>query len=252
MQNIILKSCQRAALASALALGATSAFAVTVEPNEPGAGIGAFPLGFATAADLNGTFATATHIDASGIAQGAIGDLINGSFSQNDRDFYAFTLDPTATLTVTLEDPTGPGNNDGQFKPAIAIFNENMIPVGGLQNPGQTAGNSVSISYSPAANNPNVILPNNLYYIMITSFQNEGTLFGTSSQLLRNTGYWNSQFVSWSPQTTQNIGLTSFDYQLTLAGAGPGPNAVPVPAAVWLMGSGLLGLVGVARRRKNT
>lgn len=27
-------------------------------------------------------------------------------------------------------------------------------------------------------------------------------------------------------------------------------NEVPVPAAIWLMGSGLLGLVGVARRRK--
>ena len=29
------------------------------------------------------------------------------------------------------------------------------------------------------------------------------------------------------------------------------PNAVPVPAAVWLFGSGLLGLVGVARRKKS-
>lgn len=28
------------------------------------------------------------------------------------------------------------------------------------------------------------------------------------------------------------------------------PNAVPVPAAVWLFGSGLLGLVGIARRKK--
>jgi hypothetical protein len=28
------------------------------------------------------------------------------------------------------------------------------------------------------------------------------------------------------------------------------PAAVPVPAAVWLFGSGLMGLVGIARRRK--
>ena len=29
------------------------------------------------------------------------------------------------------------------------------------------------------------------------------------------------------------------------------PSAVPVPAAVWLFGSGLLGLIGVARRNKD-
>lgn len=34
--------------------------------------------------------------------------------------------------------------------------------------------------------------------------------------------------------------------------AGGNPAPVPVPAAMWLMGSGLLGLVGVARRRNKT
>jgi len=39
-------------------------------------------------------------------------------------------------------------------------------------------------------------------------------------------------------------------YVLHLSGTVGGPSAIPVPAAVWLFGSGLLGLVGVARRRK--
>jgi len=39
-------------------------------------------------------------------------------------------------------------------------------------------------------------------------------------------------------------------FNATMA-ATPKPSAVPVPAAVWLFGSGLLGLVGVARRKKD-
>ena len=35
----------------------------------------------------------------------------------------------------------------------------------------------------------------------------------------------------------------------TLPGSGFGQAAVPIPAAVWLFGSGLLGLVGLARRK---
>jgi len=42
------------------------------------------------------------------------------------------------------------------------------------------------------------------------------------------------------------ISGTGSSYQLTMWGA---PAPVPVPAAVWLFGSGLVGLVGLARRK---
>jgi hypothetical protein len=38
----------------------------------------------------------------------------------------------------------------------------------------------------------------------------------------------------------------------TLPGSGFGQSAVPIPAAAWLFGSGLLGLIGIARRNKAT
>ena len=47
-------------------------------------------------------------------------------------------------------------------------------------------------------------------------------------------------------------GFTSVAYTVHLEGhVGSGTSVIPVPAAAWLFGSGLLGLVGVARRRKN-
>jgi len=45
------------------------------------------------------------------------------------------------------------------------------------------------------------------------------------------------------------VAFTSTAYQLNLAGHVG--SAVPVPAAAWLFGSGLAGLAGVARRRRN-
>jgi hypothetical protein len=50
--------------------------------------------------------------------------------------------------------------------------------------------------------------------------------------------------ASWSLSTQANSGNPT-TYSMTIA-------AVPVPAAVWLFGSGLIGLVGVARRRRMT
>ncbi len=55
---------------------------------------------------------------------------------------------------------------------------------------------------------------------------------------------------------SDNLGESWTDFQNTLTSAlttttpGATLNAVPVPAAAWLFGSGLIGLIGVARRKK--
>lgn len=56
----------------------------------------------------------------------------------------------------------------------------------------------------------------------------------------------NGPFIGFSA----NFDITEMTFNNCIANCGPPP--VPVPAAVWLFGSGLLGLVGVARRRKQS
>jgi len=64
-----------------------------------------------------------------------------------------------------------------------------------------------------------------------------------------------SSGIGGSPQTSGPI--PGFSISLDIGNAGSlhlvsiAPSSVPVPAAVWLFGSGLLGLIGVARRNKT-
>lgn len=54
---------------------------------------------------------------------------------------------------------------------------------------------------------------------------------------------------SWSHSWEGDIQTLTFNTQDVASGLGPLVPAVPVPAAVWLFGSGLLGLIGIARRK---
>jgi hypothetical protein len=82
-------------------------------------------------------------------------------------------------------------------------------------------------------------------------------LYDTTNTVLNNTVATGPNDLQMAAQWIRTLAPgESFTYTHTLAlcpigGCPPPPGEVPVPAAIWLLGSGLLGLVGVARRRRQ-
>ena len=85
----------------------------------------------------------------------------------------------------------------------------------------------------------------NSYDNLDGSTASNSVLFPTELTLLENQTYTFSYDLT--ANLPNNSGVTGFT-ALTVADA---TNVVPVPAAVWLFGSALMGLVGIRRRRKN-
>lgn len=76
---------------------------------------------------------------------------------------------------------------------------------------------------------------------------NDLSAVGTPSELFALTGNGARQTESY------NVGIVTLNADGSLqfkSNGGVTPPPVPLPAAVWLFGSGLMGLVGVSRRRK--
>ena len=77
--------------------------------------------------------------------------------------------------------------------------------------------------------------------------------FADSTADISWSGTYGDTYTLFYTATVPSGGFAGTQYFLKLTGtveAASAP-AVPVPAAVWLFGSGLLGLVGVARRKKS-
>lgn len=82
---------------------------------------------------------------------------------------------------------------------------------------------------------------------------NTTTLFGSNHFVIATSG---DNGVTWTDATSliKEVGVNTNIYNIefatgTIMSIDAIPHVVPVPAAVWLFGSGLIGLVGVSRRR---
>lgn len=185
--------------------------------------------------EANGTFAN-SDFGNPGSNSGVIGDL---SAASNDVDIWRFDLTAGAGFGASISD--GAGADFNGFDPLIVLYMEN-------------GGNY----YAVAGNDPFAFTTSfgftawesGTYFLTVSAFGN------SPEDAFGNNGY-DSQF--WSDE---NFGLgtpfsgfeggsfASFDYNLSLNGT-VATTVVPVPAAVWLFGSGLIGLVGAARRSRR-
>ena len=93
--------------------------------------------------------------------------------------------------------------------------------------------------------------------IDVSVLWNANGVFGTTAaqQTLTGAAVWNAVSIDGDglggPGIKMALGGPFQNFQANFNLHGLTPAAVPVPAAVWLLGSGLLGLVGVARRKSK-
>ena len=198
-----------------------------------------------------------------GVAQAAITELaVNGGFESGDFTGWAqFPTGPGQQTVTSVNCSVGTfcGSISNDVNLSNSLFKQANVGVG-LVQPGQ----EVTISFDARGS---YAVPGGVAFAEFFSELSGG---GTSSNVIlggaplaldANPDVWKS--FSFTAITGPDV---SGGVTLQLGATnGPGNpttmfydnisitadvNAVPVPAAVWLFGSGLLGLVGVARRKK--
>ena len=80
-------------------------------------------------------------------------------------------------------------------------------------------------------------------------FQNIKSIYWTGTEYIGNPDVYTWRF-NFDDGFQEIRGNTNTSYSYVWAVRDGDVSAVPVPAAVWLFGSGLIGLIGVARRKK--
>ncbi|MDN5941656.1 MAG: hypothetical protein L0H94_07220, partial [Nitrospira sp.] len=211
--------------------GPGSAMAATVTAGDPNPGVG---LGYAWTVSMNGNDTTAgsTPNYAGTVGSLSFNDPINagdpiGTGWTHTSNWTALTLTEAANLSVTLAQTTANG-----LVPAFALWS-GQISAGGDHHTYNNSGNFDWSTANPLADS------SSLNYI-----GNEANLGGLSS-ITKNfslgPGLYSLVFGGNPPPGTPGA---SVGYLATLT-----TSPVPLPAAVWLFGSGVAGIIAFARRR---
>lgn len=161
------------------------------------------------------------------------------------------TSDASGGLSfVTTDTNTSLGTLTGRTGVNLGSWYNGWVKTASTVNANTGANASVlANSASNAGGWDPTVLQNNVSLWYGAGPTNQVTGLGTSAELY---GVSAASSTSTDPVGVSKLGLiTLTNSGLTFAAnsTGGGGNTVPLPAAVWLLGSGLLGLAGVGRRK---
>lgn len=190
--------------------------------------------------------------DFDGLSTGAVAGLISQSGASYGELFTGQTLDTSGGFDSLSGTPTSTLN----LKANASIFdNVGIFSTGGSNTiygdlNSETGEGAVSILLDTETNIFGFnILGGNDGQFLVDFFGSDGGLIGSFSQTATNSFFG---FRVDSGTLISAVSITNTDYLgLAYDNFTFNSTVVPIPAAVWLFGSGLLGLVGVARRKNS-
>ena len=169
-------------------------------------------------------------------------DTIDGNGSISPAEKTAISMfAPLAIAGGQVAAGSHAGNPDGSESPAI----DNAWGFAG--NTGMHS-NSAPITWTGTGSTKTLDIPG--WAVIWSGFDenNPITMPGTATLVCSTASCSDTSTYTLDMSIHVPVAFTSVAYTLHLEGH---VNAVPVPAAAWLFGSGVIGLAGVARRRRN-
>ena len=203
-----------------------------------------------------------------GTAQAALQDIaVNGGFESGD--FSGWTqFDGGGVQTVSSTNPSSGTYSANLFVPVVLPGGpgvDNVLKNANLEAGNLTAGQDITVTWDMRGelSGAGGVVFIELFSELDGGGTSKAEIFGNAPLFPNDNVNWTS--YTWNttlgPDVSGGVTLQLKAACGAVAGCGVDASfdnitittdvsAVPVPAAVWLFGSGLLGLVGVARRKK--